>query len=182
MKDKATTRESQSLSRALRRAARARRSLATSSSDHVALVSSHHNANSAGLPALPIELIEKIVGYIPGIPFPCTDEEFEREDTFFRSQTLLSLSLTCRWLRANVLRFTWQSLEICRMTREQEAQGLTESEALAYQLLEKIEVVTIREPAYASTVQCVSRLPLQSLKQLFTDYQVIHRHTNRLHD
>jgi hypothetical protein len=53
----------------------------------------------------------------------------------------------------------WQSLEVCRVPESQIKSLATAqrswNKALATQLVQKIEVVTIREPSYASFIQWV---------------------------
>lgn len=108
---------------------------------------------SPGLLALPAELVQIIISHIPAVPFPCSNEDLADPDTFARSETLFSLSQCCRWLRANVQRLMWESLEV--YTGDESRASKRTRKMTATQLVRKLELVTFRQPIFARRIQCV---------------------------
>lgn len=112
--------------------------------------------NSTGLPTLPVELIRIIISHIPPVPFPCLKEQSRNSAVFSRSETLLALSLSCRWLRSNVEGLLWESLNVFpRPALPNSVSPHVESKDLATELVQKLEVVTIRVPDYSLRIRYI---------------------------
>lgn len=125
--------------------------------------SAYTNPNTTALAALPVELLLLILSFLPGIPVPCELKDIDNPGTACRSKALVALSTSCRWIRATVQPLVWRTLDVCAVSADElrrrhalkplKKDSQTYKKALATQLLSKIEIVTIREPIYASRVQ-----------------------------
>jgi hypothetical protein len=58
-----------------------------------------------------VEILSMIVSFIPGMTIPYRNETVPCMISD-RYKTLLTLSLTCRWIRAAVTPLVWRSLEV----------------------------------------------------------------------
>lgn len=118
--------------------------------------------NLTGLPSLPAEFVLLVLSYLTDVPVPCELADLDDPETAVRSQALLALSLSCRWIRATVQPLLWQSLDVFRVSDEDfstkpakapEPYSRAYRKALATQLRRKLEIVTIREPTFSSRVR-----------------------------
>ncbi|KAK2462992.1 hypothetical protein APHAL10511_004979 [Amanita phalloides] len=112
-----------------------------------------HGLNTKGLPTVPAELLLEILSYMQTMPIPCNSEPI-RAEYKERSMALCALFQTCRSLRSALRPFVWERIEVCT------ANGDTFSNRwckdVATDLIEQLEIVTIREPSFASHVKTVT--------------------------
>lgn len=122
---------------------------------------------------LPTELILHVVNSIPSVPIPYISQSYYQEKHISRSNTLLSFSQTCRYLREIVFPLVWVTLEVCNFpalptddTGNRLPYGMARSGAnlqqfkqweseISRQLMRQLEIVTIRDPSRACIVKCV---------------------------
>jgi hypothetical protein len=131
---------------------------------------------------LPAELILLIISFLPGIPVPYYQLTPIADDTYFRSRALFALSQTNSWLRKVVFPFVWESFEVCHIPQtlpwlaasrraskrkatnasslqsNSDGSEITSSDKkkLATELVWMMEIVMIRDPSRAETIQYVA--------------------------
>ena len=116
------------------------------------------STNSTGLAALPAEILLEIIQYsfdrLPNHYYGILSREYVH-----RSESLLALSQTCRWLRETVGPFVWRRFEVCAssLLKERSYSYYKRNGAwhkqLATNLVRQIEIVTIRDIIKAQQVQ-----------------------------
>ncbi|KAF9482371.1 hypothetical protein BDN70DRAFT_875120 [Pholiota conissans] len=120
--------------------------------------------NTQGLLSLPDEILLEIFNSLPGLPIPSARKKEEIQAHGHRRPTLEALSQTCRALRRVSLPFLWERIEV--FSGMQTAKGplppvmeyrglLSRGRLHARELLRQLEVVTIREPAFADFVRII---------------------------
>ncbi|KAJ7627927.1 hypothetical protein DFH06DRAFT_964386, partial [Mycena polygramma] len=112
--------------------------------------------NTPGLPSLPIETLDEIVSHLTSVavPYSVGERPFLCPTELEYSESLRSLSETCRRLRSVFLVRAWQHLQVCASRRR-----LTRSrwpKELAEELVWQLEVVTIRNPALVLHVRIIT--------------------------
>ena len=108
--------------------------------------------NSKGLSILPVELLLEILSYMQRSPIPCLagQPQVLTAEYLERSRALRGLSQLCRFLRFALLPLVWERVEVCAINTPH-----AWCKALATDLVEQLEIVTIREPSYAAHVKYV---------------------------
>ncbi|TFK76187.1 hypothetical protein BDN72DRAFT_830724 [Pluteus cervinus] len=124
--------------------------------------------NTTGLAALPPELLLEIVNCFRSIrtPWAVTKNPLSRAQRD-RQAIIRTLSQLCRSFRQTLLPFVWRNIEVCTVKEEtwakrsakfksiDGARYATWQKELAYDLINQLETVTIRNPQYATHVQNV---------------------------
>ncbi|KAK2462994.1 hypothetical protein APHAL10511_004981 [Amanita phalloides] len=115
-----------------------------------------HGLNAKGLPTVPAELLLEILSYMQTMPIPCTCEPMRaRNKERERKMTLFALFQTCRSLRSALLPFVWERIEVYTPDTSRSFNNHW-CKNIATDLIEQLEIVTIREPSFASFVKTVS--------------------------
>lgn len=119
--------------------------------------------NSKGLAALPVELLDLIVSFIPDSPTPFLAlSERHRVNSsalFVRKRTLAALTETCEWLRKAALPSLWRTLDVCEDVWKME-QVEEWDKAQTAKLLQQFDLVGIRNPALLSHIRYTSCLTI----------------------
>jgi len=134
---------------------------------HKVACSGPANVTGFNLAVLPPELLLEIVEYFPSIPVPCGYMEKPVDKTLCDRQfTLRTLSQLCRSFRNLLLPYVWRHIEVCsvKSTTLQAQTRITGvwgefwpwEKEIAVELVRQLEIMTIRNPAYAAHVQTVS--------------------------
>lgn len=117
--------------------------------------------NITGFAAFPAELILEIVSCFPSLPVPFDGLVMDKE-YYHAHATLRLLSQLCRSLRRVLLPFVWRQIEACAVSRDfyqRKRIGGTKylpwERQVGTELVEQLEVVTIRCPQYAAYVRFV---------------------------
>lgn len=115
--------------------------------------------NTTGLPALPTELLLEIVSHFPVIPIPLFRTKPYSAEYLARTQALRALSQMCMSLRRVFLPLVWQRIEVCASPMiignryRRPIQRPPWVKELATELVQQLEIVTIRDPSLASYVK-----------------------------
>lgn len=124
-------------------------------------------ANTRGLPIFPAELLLEILSHFCSVPIPFSPaNNLPLNPSYWdRGAALRMLSQLCRSLRRSLLPETWRHLEVCSgdLSPEQRKpmKGFRGSifapweKAIATELVQQLETVTIRNASLAQHVQWV---------------------------
>ncbi|KAJ6481575.1 hypothetical protein C8R47DRAFT_982492 [Mycena vitilis] len=112
--------------------------------------------NTSGLPSLPFETLDEIVSHLTSVavPYSVGERPFLCPTQLEYSESLRSLSETCRRLRRVFLVRAWQHLQVCASRRRSTRSRWPKE--LAEELVRQLEVVTIRNPTLASHVRIIT--------------------------
>jgi len=127
------------------------------------MLASGQTFNTSGFAALPDELYLEIISHFPAYPIPRGFKSVDIEAVRDRHLTLLALSQTCRSLRPAFLRYLWQRIEVYDGMETGKGQlhprnfgrRSLANKTYAEELVQQLEVVTVREPNLARHVKSV---------------------------
>jgi hypothetical protein len=105
---------------------------------------------------MPPEILYNIVSQFGCIPIPFQGPTLPKsipQEFLERSQSLQSLTQTCQRLRIILLSLKWQKIEVGVMEQPSRRWDKTYSRRLAFELIEQLEIVTIRNPSLANHVR-----------------------------
>ncbi|KAK2465562.1 hypothetical protein APHAL10511_002454 [Amanita phalloides] len=110
--------------------------------------------NTKGLPTMPAELLLEILSHLQAAPIPNTDKLLDgryRE----RNTVLRALSQTCRSLRSALLPLVWERIDVLNDSYHS-GRASDWCKIMATDLVEQLEIVTVREPSFAAYVKTVN--------------------------
>ncbi|KAF8906671.1 hypothetical protein CPB85DRAFT_1436801 [Mucidula mucida] len=111
------------------------------------------DANTKGLPTLPVELHLEIISYLPSVPIPCLQSGILCEEYRIKFDTMFAISQTCRVLYHLFKPLLWETLEACALNLPRTGCTTGRPKAMATELVLWLEVVSIRAPALANYVR-----------------------------
>lgn len=118
--------------------------------------------NSKGFPTFPYELHMEILSYFLSVPIPCMDIGILPAEYRDKFDAIFALSQLCRTLRHMYHPLLWQSMEACALRS-----GRAKNKAMATELVQQAEIVTVREPELAQSVRSVNSYLRMSRTETF---------------
>ncbi|RDB21235.1 Phosphoribosylglycinamide formyltransferase [Hypsizygus marmoreus] len=136
--------------------------------------------NTTGFPGLPTELLIEITSYFPTIPIPAPDIDHDIYSSagLERREVLAILSQMCQSLRSVFLPCLWERIEACSLHNDSRGRDEWHSyhfghrrhhtrlrvvypweKFLATELVQQLEITTIRDPTLAQYVKIVNTVP-----------------------